>query len=81
MATQKYEIESGDGWVQIAASGEDFTAEMQSTGTAFISLSDTAPGESAPSHHLTQHQILVRPGLGAAYAKAPTAPIVLVVTT
>jgi hypothetical protein len=81
MPTQQYDISPADGWVQIAASGVDFTVEMQGAGTAQITLQSAAPVANAPSHSLTGREVLFRPGTGNAYASAPNGRVSLVVSS
>lgn len=82
MSTTRYDIASTDGWVEVAAAGEDFMIEMVTAGRAFVSVSEAAPASDAAYHRLFQRDVMVRTGTGAAYVRNPNAlePITVVVT-
>lgn len=82
MSTIRYDIDAVDGWVEVAADGEDFMIEMATAGRAFVNISETAPAANAAYHKLLQRDVMVRTGTGAAYVRNPNAlgPITVVVT-
>ena len=82
MSTTRYDIDAADGWVEVAAAGEDFMIEMATTGRAFVAVSESAPAANAAYHKLLQRDVMVRSGTGAAYVRNPNAlgPITVVVS-
>ena len=76
MSTYKYTINEGDGWVQIAADGEDFTCELLHLAYAEITVQESAPTINSPFHPIRAGTLFVRPGTGAAYARvSPDFPV------
>ena len=82
MATVSYELESVDGWTEVAADGTDYLIENQGDFTILVTQQDSAPGVDAAYHRLLSGESMIRIGSGAAYIKAPEGfEIVAVVTT
>ena len=82
MSTTRYDIDASDGWVEVAAAGDDFMIEMVTIGRAFVAISEAAPDPTDAYHKLLQRDVMVRTGTGAAYVRNPNAltPITVVVS-
>jgi len=83
MSTTRYTIAEADGWVQVAASGDDFMLEMETGGLAYIHLAESEPAADAAYHRMRQLDVMVRTGTGAVYVRnpGPRGDISVVVTT
>jgi len=76
MSTEKYTINQEDGWVQIAADGEDFTCELLHLAYAEVTVQEASPTVDSAYHPIRAGTLFVRPGTGAAYARvSPDFPV------
>ncbi len=78
MATSKVIVERADGWVQVAAAGEDFLLENIGGSDAQVTLQSSAPATNAPFHRIKHGSAFVRVGTGACYVAADDQAIVVV---
>lgn len=83
MATQRYDISSADGWVEVVDSVSEFLMENKSQTTPVLYRFDTsAPAADAPGHTLYPRSFAVRADLtGAVYVRTDSEKDVGVVVT
>lgn len=70
MATVKTVIAPADGWVELAAAGDDFLVQNTGDAPLHVTLQDSAPGASVGYHTLASGQAFPRYGVGALYGRA-----------
>lgn len=73
MASNDYNLVSGDNWTQVATSGEDFLVDNISSSIVYYTLQDSAPNLSEAAVGIIKPEDgLIRMGLsGSLYLRIP----------